>query len=73
MLFMRICGETIRFATHLRKTQNQQEKTLLADIHYLENTFSQTNSALLEDKKNELENIRNEKIKGYITRGRMQW
>ena len=57
----------------MQKTQNQQEKTLLADIHNLENISSQTNSALLQDKKIELENIRNGKIKSYITRARMQW
>ena len=73
MLFMRIRGETIRFATHLKKTQNQQEKTLLADIHNLENISSQTNSALLQDKKMSLKTLEMKKIKGYITRARMQW
>ena len=48
---MRFCGETIRFATHLKKTQTQQEKALLADIRHLENSASSTNLSLLEDKK----------------------
>ena len=73
MLFMRFRGETIRFATHLKKTQTQQEKSLIADICHLENSSGSMNQSLLDDKKSELENIRNNKINGVMTRARMQW
>ena len=63
MLFMRFCGETIRFATHLKKTQTQQEKALLADIRQLENSASSSNLSLLEDKKMSLKILEMSKLK----------
>ena len=74
MLFLRIRGETIKFASTLKKKQNSHEKTLLQDISNLETTaMGQSNSSLLEDKKIELENLRKEKVRGHITRARLQW
>ena len=74
ILFLRIRGETIKFASFLKKTQRNQEKNLLQDIAHLENTpQGQFNLTLLEDKKSELENLRKEKIKGQMTRARLQW
>ena len=63
MLFMRFCGETIQFATHLKKTQTQQEKALLADIRHLENSASSTNMSLLEDTKMSLKLLEISKLK----------
>ena len=63
MLFMRFCGETIQFATHLKKTQTQQEKALLADIRHLENSASSTNMSLLEDTKMSLKILEISKLK----------
>ena len=74
MLFLRIRGETIKFASTLKKKQNLHEKTLLQDISNLETTgMGQSNSCLLEDKKIEFENLRKEKVRGHITRARLQW
>ena len=74
MLFLRIRGKTIKFASTLKKRQNSHENTLLQDISNLETTaMGQLNSSLLEDKKNELENLRKEKVRGHITRARLQW
>ena len=74
VLFMKIRGETIKFATSLKKRQTSQEKQLLQDITNLEATsLGQSNSTLLEDKKVELENLRKEKVRGHMIRTRLQW
>ena len=74
MLFLKFRGETIKFATFLKKQQMSQEKKLLQDIINLETTtLGNSNFALLEDKKFELENLRKEKVRGHITRTRLQW
>ena len=73
MLFLRIRGETIKFSSYLNKKQKLLEKNLKNDIDWLESNSNQSNISLLEDKKTELENIRKDKIKGYITRARIQW
>ena len=54
---MRFRGETIKFATFLKKQQMSEENNLLQDIINLETTpLGQSNSTILEDKKLELEN-----------------
>ena len=74
VLFMKIRGETIKFATSLKKEQRSKEKKLLEDINNLESTsLGQSNATLLEDKKLELENLRQEKVRGHIIRTRLQW
>ena len=72
-LFLRIRGETIKFSTTRKKLIIQLEKTLLNDIETLEASESQSNTDLLEDKKKELEEIRNNKLKGNMVRSRLQW
>ena len=59
VLFLRIQGETIKFATNKKKQTYLKEKRLLEDIKTLENSsVSQSNMTLLADKQGELENIR---------------
>ena len=70
---MRIRGETIKFSTTRKKLCTQLENTLLNDIETLEASESQLNTELLEDKKKELEEIRNNKLKGNMVRSRLQW
>ena len=73
-LFLRIRGETIKFASFLKKKQKNHEQNLLQDIAHLENTsLGQSNLDLLDDKKSELENLRKEKVKGNMARARIQW
>ena len=71
--FLRIRGEIIKFSTTRKKLSIQLEKTLLNDIETLEASESQSNTDLLEDKKKELEEIRNNKLKGNMVRSRLQW
>ena len=74
VLFMKFRGETIKFASSLKKQQISHEKKLQQDIINLETTpLGQSNNTLLEDKKLELENLRKEKVRGHMIRSRLQW
>ena len=75
VLFLRLRGESIKFATFQKKLQNLKEKELINDIEYLESneTLIESNSTLLSDKKAELEDIRKIKLEGERVRARLQW
>ena len=75
VLFLRLRGESIKFATFQKKLQNLKEKELINDIEYLESneTLIGSNSTLLSDKKAELEDIRKIKLEGEHVRARLQW
>ena len=75
MLFMRVRGETIKFATTLKKENKIREKILLEDIDHLERIRDETgtNSKLMEDKKLELQKLHENKIKGQMVRSHLQW
>ena len=75
ILFLRIRGETIKFASILKKKRQNVEKHLIADIEALESVpqMNSINSDLLLDKKAELEHLRNIKMKGQSVRARLQW
>ena len=72
LLFLRIRGETIKFSSVLKKNNNSMEKALKEDIEYLE-THSTYNDQILNDKKQELQNIREHKLKGEFVRSRLKW
>ena len=65
---MEIRGKTISYPSYKRK-----ERDLLKDINTLECNVNQASIQLLENKKQDLENIRKDKIKGKIIRSRVQW
>ena len=75
VLLLRIWGETIKFASHLKKEVDKNEKQLLKDIETLEsdNDLLTANLQLLLDKKKELQVIRENKIKGQQVRSKLQW
>ena len=73
-LLMRLRGETIKFASNLKRAENDKEEKLIEEINDLErsrNIFAVIN--LLQDKKDELEQLREMKMKGHIVRSRVQW
>ena len=65
----------IKFASLLKRKQLNAEKNLIADIKALESVpqLNSINSELLLDKKAELEQLRNVKLKGQSVRARLQW
>ena len=74
-LLLRTRGETIRYSAFQKQKQSQVENKLLKDIETLENmeNLSMAHSDLLNDKRVELEDLRRDKIKGQLTRTRLQW
>ena len=73
VLFLRIRGETIKFASHEKQKNNMAEKQLINDIETLEKSETIHNPQLIMDKKVELEALRQQKIKGQMVRARVNW
>jgi len=78
VLLMEIRGETIKYASKKKRENIKRENALEKDIERLEEKIanSNTSSDLLEiinAKKIELEEIRQEKIKGVMLRSKARW
>ena len=74
LLLLRIRGETIRYASVLKRNTRKRELQLISDIEELEkNRHYSNNNDGLDDKKAELEEIRNIELKGRMIRSRVQW
>ena len=73
-LLMNIRGKTIRFSAKEKRNQNDKENKLIKEIEYLENNLTlNILTVLIEDKKTELQEIRNIKLKGNMVRSHAQW
>ena len=70
VLLLKIRGETIKFATGMKKKQNAEENKLILDIETLEKSGSVHDSDSLEAKKVLLQEIRDKKLKGSYIRSR---
>ena len=68
---MEIRDKTISYSSYKRKERDKIERDLLKDIDTLEYNVNQASIQLLENKKQDLENIRKEKIKGKIIRSKV--
>ena len=73
VLLLKIRGETIKFATKVKRQLDTKEKNLISDIKTLENLNTLSSGDLLDDKKRELQDMREQKLKGNIVRSRAQW
>ena len=75
MLLLRIRGETIKFASYEKKKKMHQESRLIKDIETLESSeiLQASNMELLNDKRQELQKLRDIKMKGELVRSRQQW
>ena len=72
VIFLQIRGETIKFASYLKKQHHIEEKSMIVDIEYLESlSDKQNHTSILEDEKFKFEDLRKNQIKGHITR--IQW
>ena len=72
MLLMEIRGKTISYSAYKKKQKQERENNLIKDILNLENS-SDPDLELIETKKEELENLRKEKLHGVIIRSRVRW
>ena len=73
LLLLQIRGETIKFATALKKKNKTRENDLIKEIECLENNPQDYNHLILEEKKKDLENLRQEDLKGKLIRSRAEW
>jgi exonuclease III len=73
VLLMEIRGRTISYSAYKKKVENVKEKSLIEEIQALEEDECTTNSELLEEKRNELIEIRQTKLKGHFIRSRAKW
>ena len=71
MLLLEIRAETIKFSAHAKKLEREKETSLIPDIESLETGKDYQNFDLLQVKKEELQNIRNIKLKGQMIRSRV--
>ena len=72
-LLMEIRGKTISYSSYIKKQKIQRENLLSEEINRLEQTLNEDTINLLNTKKNELENIRKERLKGAFIRSRAKW
>ena len=73
VLLLRMRRETIQYSGRLKREKDKNEKLLLNEIELLETVNLQLNSSLLAIKKQDLEQLRLDKIKGIIVRSRVKW
>ena len=72
MLLVEIRGETISYAILKKREETRLEKQLTQEIRILENRINANNVTLLEEKKTELQAIRNSRLEGMIVRSRVK-
>ena len=70
MLLPKISGETIKYASKLKKGQETREQQLISDIELLENL---NNVAELQGRRIELQGLGENKVKEAYVRSRVQW
>ena len=72
VLLMELRGQSISYASFKNKQRNNLEKDLINKITYLENILNETNYGEPDIFKTELQDIRQEKIKGNLIRSRAE-
>ena len=74
-LLMRIRGETIKYTSILKKSINRKEIPLIKDIENLESVEDSggNNANLLKSKKQELQDLRKNKMNGQALRAKAKW
>ena len=72
MFLFNIRSSTVKFASRVKKLQNDQEKKLQEDIGNLENQEIESTLELINSKKEKLQEIRDSKLQGFIGKSRVQ-
>ena len=71
---VRLRGETVKYSTFVKRESTKTEHRLIKEIAVLEERSDLVmNLELLNDKKTELEEIREIKLKGHMIRSRIEW
>ena len=69
-LLMELRGKSISFSCYKKKIEEQKEKELISNIETLESNMSTANFDEIETLKEELQNIRKNKMQGVLVRSR---
>ena len=69
-LLMELRGKSISFSSYKKKTLEKKEKELISSIEYIEGNLSSSNLHEIEILKEELQNIRKNKMQGFLVRAR---
>ena len=69
-LMMEIRGKSISYATYKKKLKDKEEKELIKSIKKLEDNLVEENIPEVEKLKQDLCNIREEKMQGFLVRSR---
>ena len=69
-LLMELRGKSISFSSYKKKIEEQKEKKIISNIETLESNMSSANLDELETLKEELQNIRKNKMQGVLVRAR---
>ena len=72
MLLLQIRGETIKYASYIKKKMSENEKILISKIETLEQANT-PNMELLTITKIEIEKLREKSMKGHLIRSHTQW
>ena len=67
---MEIRGKSISYASYRKKAKNKEEKELIFKIQNLEDNLVEENIPKVEKLKQELNNLREDKMQGYLVRSR---
>ena len=73
MILMRMRDESIKFSKKMKQKQNNIETKLITEIELLEESNLESNKEQINLKKQILETLREEKIKGAMIRSRIHW
>ena len=73
VLLLKLRGETIKYASGLKKRQNNDEIKFISEIQTLERNPSPEILESLEEKKRLLQEIRDKRLKGNYIRSRAEW
>ena len=73
ILLTEIRGKTISYSAFKKKNTMRKEADLEKEILLLEQSLNSENSATLAEKQHELENIRQNKLKGKLIRSKVKW
>ena len=73
VLFMQVRGETIKYASCIKKNEHKYESTLKKIVNDLEQMPTGIDTDALDTKKRELEHLREKSIQASAIRSRAQW
>ena len=73
MLLLEIRGKTISYASFNKKMEREKEEMLMKEFNTLQKNVTDDNVKLLEDKLNQLQEIRAIKIQGMAVRSKVRW